>query len=325
MVAGSTLLSILAAVLFWACNAIQITQIAQQSSKWGSFDKSYYTQLNPDSIEFEWAEKYSARSLEYAAGFLKGAFWIVFSLPVVEMAWVLSRKGTRSLGCNIGIAVFALAGSWSKWFTAIFWNGIYISFIQLSKNFNLDDWLSTTLANQFDLDGEDGIGWRVLQVNYLVTRGLPVVVSAVEWLCLAVIFTLSFFSVMEWRKEDLSSFGGKWNALGLFIGILCLVEFILEIVGVEGQGLAWVFFILYSALVRLILVPTWIIILGFQLPMATSKEFDSINQLELSENQQQTKDNDEFQDALQPPSGPSSPPAEAFASAGSFEDVIVDQ
>jgi len=331
MVAGSTFLSLLAAALFWACNAIQITQIAQTSSELKSFDKSNYLQLIPESIAFEWVRKIDTRGLEYAAGFLKGAFWVVFSLPVVELAWVLSRKGTRSMGCNMGIMIFALAGSWSKWFTSIFWNGMYISFIQLAKNFNLEDWLNSRAAAQFGLDGEDGVGWRVLEVNYIVTRGLVVVVNAVEWVCLAIIFTLTFLSVKEWRKEDRSSFGGKWNSLGLFIGILAVIEFALEIVGVEGVGLAWVFYILYSALNRLILIPLWIIILGFQLPRATSKEFDSVDlavttELQLSEVQQQNEhhqppnftidgdDNCDDQNGLQPPTGPSSPPAEAFAS-----------
>jgi len=330
MVAGSTILCWTAAVLFWACNAIQITQIAQQASKWGATDRSSYMNLDRDIIEYEWFKRIDMRGLEYTSGFLKGAFWITFSLPIVEMAWVLSRRGTHSLGCNFGIMLFVLAGSWSKWFTSILWNGIYISFIQLANNFNLSTWLNADQIGDYQLDGEDGIGYRALEVNYLVTRGLVLIVNAVEWICLAVIFTLSFLSVMDWRKKDLNTFGGKWNALGLFIGILAAIEFVLEVVGVEGIQFAWVFFILYSALNRLILIPLWIIILGFQLPKATSKQFDSFNadngQLELSEMQQQSNQNhpsnftigDDADDGQQAPSGPSSPPAEAFAPANSL-------
>lgn len=321
---GSTYLCLFAAALFWACNAIQITQFVQQSPQWANFDKTNYLQLMPDNIASEWIRKADAQGLEYAAGFLKGAFWIVFTLPVVEMAWVLSCKGTRSLGCNAGIMIFALAGSWSKWFSAIFWNGMYISFIQLVTNFNLDTWLYSIHANQWGVDGEDGLGYRVMEVNYLITRGLVLIVNAVEWLCLAVIFLLTFFSVREWRKEDTNSFGGKWNALALFIGLLAIIQFILEIVGVEGVGFAWVFFILYSALNRLFLIPLWIIILGFQLPgAAASKQFASVataagGELELSEVNQPGNftidgETEDFEDALQPPTGPSSPPAAAFA------------
>lgn len=307
----------LAAALFWATNAIQIVQFVQQSSRWKDFDKKNYYQLIPQNIENEWDSKIDARALEYSAGFLKGAFWVVFTLPIVEMAWVLSRRGTRSLGCNVGIAIFALAGSWSKWFSAILWNGIYVAFVQLTTNFNLSNWLTPELAEQFNID-EDGIGWSTVETNYIVFRGMTLIVDAVDWLCLTIIFTLTFFSVKEWRKEDYSTFGGKWNALGLFIGLLCGIQFVLEIVGATGIKFSYVLFILYAILTRLALIPLWIIILGFQLTRAGAKEFDALDtrQLELSEvpNSNFTigDDDDDAGDAV--PAGPSSPPAEAFAS-----------
>lgn len=328
MLAGSTFLCLLAAALFWATNALQIVEMARQQSTWSSFDKTAYFKLLPDDIEYEWSRKMDVRGLDLSSTFIKAAFWIVFSFPVTEMAWVLSRNGTRSLGCNFGIMIFALAGSWSKWFTSIFWNGMYLSMVMLARRFNLDNWLDSEQARNYGVDGEDGIGWRTLEVNYIVTRGLMWVVDAAEWLCLAVIFTLTFFSVLEWRKEDQSSFGGKWNALGLFIAFVGLVEFGLVVAGAEGVGLAWLFFILYSALCRLILIPLWIIILGFQLPNATKQIGSFTSELELSEVQQLGNQSnlsnftidDDGAAGTQPFSGPSSPPAEAFAPAKSLSN-----
>jgi len=333
MVAGSTFLCLLAAALFWACNVIFIVEMAKKQSSWGEIDKETYFKLIADNIEIEWIRLMNLRGLDLSSEFLKGAFWIVFCLPIIEMAWILSRNGTRSLGCNFGIMIFALFGSWSKWFSSIFWNGMYISFIQLAKNFNLQNWLKSVQAYNYQID-EDGIGWKVLEVNYIVTKGMVWIVDAVEWICLAVIFTLTFFSVMEWRKEDQSTFGAKWNALGLFLGILAIIEFSLVLVGVEGSQVAWLFFSLYSALYRLILIPLWIIILGFQLPQASSKHFETFTGgLELSEMQELnnhsnpsnfTIDGDHEDDGLdgqQPVASPSSPPAEAFiASANAIVD-----
>eukprot|EP00533_Pseudo-nitzschia_delicatissima_P010576 CAMPEP_0116096854 /NCGR_PEP_ID=MMETSP0327-20121206/10401_1 /TAXON_ID=44447 /ORGANISM="Pseudo-nitzschia delicatissima, Strain B596" /LENGTH=319 /DNA_ID=CAMNT_0003588581 /DNA_START=122 /DNA_END=1081 /DNA_ORIENTATION=+ len=314
MAGGPIFLSMLAAALFWATNAVQITQYIMQSARWKEFDKEQYYSLIPANIADEWDAKYRQRALEYSSGFLKGAFWIVFSLPVIEMAWVLSRRGTRSLGCNVAIAVFCLAGSWSKWFSTILWTGIYISFIQLTNNFNLETWLTPELAEKFGLD-EDGIGWSAVEVNYLNYRGMTLIVDAADWLCLSIIFLLIFASVREWRKEDYTTFGGKWNSMGLFIGLLSGVQFILEIVGAAGIKFSYVLFILYALLLRLILIPLWIIIMGFQLSKASSKEFDGIDtrQLELSEVPASnfTIDDDDDDDV---PVGPLSPPAAAFAS-----------
>lgn len=328
MVAGSTVLCLLAAALFWACNAIFIVDMAKQQSSWKSIDQDVYMQLLPDNIEAEWIRVMNLRGLELSAEFLRGAFWIVFTIPIVEMAWILSKNGTRSLGCNFGIMIFAVAGSWSKWFSSIFWNGMYLSMIQLAKNFNLDNWLDSAQASNYNIDGEDGIGWRVLEMKNLVAKGMVWIVESVEWLCLAVIFTLTFFSVVEWRKEDQSTFGTKWNALGLFLGFLSAIEFVLMLVGVEGSGIAWLFFSLYSALCRLILIPLWLIILGFQLPKASSKHFESFQgglELEVQQPNNQSNPSNftidgEDEDDVAGVVSPSSPPKEAFASADTLAD-----
>jgi hypothetical protein len=323
MISGTTVLCIFCACLFWAVNAIEIVIGFQKSAQFSTIDRETYKQLLPDFIADDWYEKIDTRALYLASGFLKGTFWIVFCLPIIEMAWVLSKGGKCGLVWNLGIILFVLGGSWTKWFSAIFWNGMYISFLQISKNFNLDVWLSTLLAEQYQIDGEDGIGWRALEVNYMVSRGLVWIVNAVEWLCLAAIFSFTFVSVFQWRKTDETSFGAKWNALGLFIGMLAIVEFVAEIIGFEGYRVAWIFVVLYAALNRLILVPIWIIILGFQLPNASTKEVDTLfdesynnTELQLSEQQQQPQrraseftidDNDDTT-----PAGPTSPPAAAF-------------
>jgi len=328
MFSGTTILCCFCAILFWVCNALQIIVGMQRTSKW-TVDREVYYELLPDYILADWLNKVDTKSLELASEFIKGIFWIVFCLPIIEMAWILSKGGKRALVWNLGIMLFVLGGSWTKWFSAIFWSGMYICFFQVAAYFNLENWLNSELANQFNID-EDGIGWRVLEVNYMVSRGLVWIVNSVEWVCLAAIFSFTFVSVFQWRKEDDTSFGAKWNALGLFIGLLALVEFASEMVGFEGYKVAWIFVVLYAALNRLILIPVWIIILGFQLPKANTKAFDTFDEgygdttapeLQLSENESQQRqqrrpsqftigEDDEIQGGQA--SGPTSPPAEAF-------------
>jgi len=288
MVALSTVLCFTAAALFWACNALQIIIGVHKSSTWKSANQNSYMQLMPDDIVDEWVSRENVSALEFASGILNGIFWIVFTLPIIEMAWILSRGGTESIALNCGILLFVLAGAWTKWFSNVFWNGMYLSLLMMAKNFNLDDWMSSLQDAQYQLDGEDGIGWRVLEVNYLASKGLVWIVNAAEWVFLTGVFTMSFVSVLKWRKHDQTTFGAKWNALGLFIGLISAVDFVAEMIGVEGFKIAWIFVVLYASLTRLILIPLWIIILGFQLPEATSKAFDSGESgIEMAELQQE--------------------------------------
>jgi len=329
MISGTTLLCCFCALLFWVCNVLEIIVGIRRTSNWTT-DKEVYQELLPDYIVADWMNKLDTKSLELASGFIKGIFWIAFCLPIIEMSWILSKGGTRALVWNMGIILFVLGGSYTKWFSTIFWNGMYISFHQTAEYFNLEDWrksLSPELASQY-FDGEDQIGWRVLEVNFIVARGLVWIVNSVEWVCLAAIFSFTFVSVVQWRKEDDTSFGAKWNALGLFIGLLALVEFASEMVGFQVYKIAWIFVVLYAALNRLILIPVWIIILGFQLPNANTKSFDTFDEayddttapeVQLSQNQQRqqrrpsqfTIDEDDDVQGGQA-SGPTSPPAEAF-------------
>jgi len=332
MPALSTILCVLAAVLYWTFSALSIYLNVQKGAVWAKANADTYKMLVPENIEYEWALKERARGIEFTIGFLNAVFWIVFCIPVIEMAWILSRNGTRSLPTNFGIVLFAMAASWTKWFSNIFWNGMYVSMTLLAKRFNLDNWMPEIQDLQYQLEDEDGVGWRCLELNYIVSKGLVWLVNGVEWIFLSAIFVLTFLSVREWRQFDQASFGGKWNALGLFIGLLCLIEFITEIVGFMGYKLAWVFVVLYAGLTKLILIPTWILILGFQLPNATSKEFDTsvmagTGELELAEERQQRPaaftiddDQNENEDDDMVDVGPASPPAEAFTAVSSLTD-----
>lgn len=326
MVALSTILCFFAAALFWTCNALEIVIGVTKSGMWQNADQNAYLQLLPDDLVSEWVNRESLSRVEFASHITSGIFWVVFIIPVIEMAWILSRGGTESMGLNTAIMIFVLAGNLTKWFTTVFWNGMHLSLLMMARNFNLDDWLSSLQDAQYQLDGEDGMGWRVLEVLFLAAKGLVWIVNAAEWFCLAGVFILSFFSVLKWRKHDESTFGAKWNALGLFIGLVSAVDFIAEIIGVEGYKIAWIFVVLYSSLTKLILIPLWIIILGFQLPLATSKAFDSgVGEVEMAEEPQDGQDQrpapftiDEDDDVGEgegdDPNGPTSPPPEAFSS-----------
>jgi hypothetical protein len=129
--------------------------------------------------------------------------------------------------------------------------------------------------------------------------------------------------VYNWRKDELTSFSPRWNALGLFIGILSFIEFAAEIIRFEGYKFATPIVLLYASLSRIILIPAWILSLGFQLPKATAKHFETHVPYDLEElamleqveppTPQFTIDDDDSKSGLAPPSGPASPPAEAFA------------
>jgi hypothetical protein len=242
--------------------------VSRKNHERDQFTRESYELLDPTIIEVRWIFRDDEKALFYASGFINGLFWIIFCIPICEMAWILTSGGKRTLGANVGIAVFAIGGAITEWISHLFWVGTSTTSLLLAKDFNLKDWLRADIATLMDIDGDDGLGWRTLEVNHIVTSGMIWIVGAFEWLALTGLFTLTFVSVWGWRKEEETSFGPRWNALGLFIGLLCILEFAAEIVRFEGFKWAGPFVVLYAAINRLILIPAWIIALGYQLPRA---------------------------------------------------------
>jgi hypothetical protein len=68
---------------------------------------------------------------------------------------------------------------------------------------------------------------------------------------------------------------GIWLArLGLLIGILCLFDFIADILRVESWSTFSKFAVLISVVNMLVLLPVWLVMLSFQLPAAQPKYSD---------------------------------------------------
>mmetsp|Transcript_16828 Transcript_16828/g.40735 ORF Transcript_16828/g.40735 Transcript_16828/m.40735 type:complete len:366 (-) Transcript_16828:1233-2330(-) len=266
---------LLSAVLFWASSATIIAMVVQrQKDAQNEFTREEYTSLDPSVIEARWIFREDEKTLFYASGFLNGIFWIVFCIPICEMAWILTRGGSRAVGASVGIGLFAVGGALTEWISHLFWVGTTTTSLLLSAEFNLDDWLRDDIATLLEIDGSDGLGWRTLEINHVATSGMIWIVGSFEWLALTGLFTLTFVSVYGWRKEDETSFSPRWNAMGLFIGLLCIIEFVFEILRFEGVKWTGPFIVLYAIINRIILIPAWIISLGYQLPLARRKALE---------------------------------------------------
>eukprot|EP00536_Pseudo-nitzschia_multiseries_P002111 jgi/Psemu1/251336/estExt_Genewise1Plus.C_280066 len=355
----------LAAIFFVIGNSLTITYYVKEYQR-NHFDYYKYVALDPGYIQVEWGFRILNRPLYLSAGILNVIAWFFLMFPIVHLSWILSQGGTKWIGLHIAIGVLILTGSLTEWISHVLYIGASMTSQLMAREFNLDNWITSSSEDEIGwrtlemthvvtygfISAIGAIEWlilsfvmelfcydffqnpinyvlnqsSILEVLFLAAKGLVWIVNAAEWFCLAGVFILSFFSVLKWRKHDESTFGAKWNALGLFIGLVSAVDFIAEIIGVEGYKIAWIFVVLYSSLTKLILIPLWIIILGFQLPLATSKAFDSgVGEVEMAEEPQDGQDQrpapftiDEDDDVGEgegdDPNGPTSPPPEAFSS-----------
>ena len=249
---------LLAASTFTAANVMKIIYYIKERNR--EFDWEKYTQLDEEFLEQDWNFRLSKQGLFLSSGFLNAFTWIVLSIPVISMAWLLSRNGKQAIMLNVSIGILAIGGAIVEWLSNLFWMGMYSASKQMVLNFNLDTWL---------ISSGDGLGWKTLEVNHIVDSGFIWFTDAFEWICLTGIFFCTFLSVRKWRMTvDRTSFGARWNGLTLFVSLLSLAEFVAQVLRFEGFRTAGRISLIYGAINRLILIPAWILALGVQLPRA---------------------------------------------------------
>lgn len=253
---------LIAVVLFFTGNLLIFIFYAQESRR-EHFDYDEYVQLDPELLQKEWEFRVSQRPKFLAAGIINALGWFFFSFPMIQLAWILSQRGAKSLWIHIAIAILALTGSFTEWISRFLYIGSSMATELLYKDFNLDNWIGG--------NADDGIGWRTLEIVHVVTSGLILFIDAFEWMALCLILLLVHISVRRWRVVDSTTFGCCWNSLGLFIALLSLLDFVAEVLRLDGFQLFGTVAFVYSFFNRLIFLPIWLIMLGCKLPYAAMK------------------------------------------------------
>jgi hypothetical protein len=252
---------VLSALLFMAGNALLITYYVREYNR-PHFDYDTYVSLDPAYIQEEWEFRIEHRPKYLAAGLLNAFAWFFFMFPMVQLSWILSQGGAKWISLHLAIGLLALAGSFTEWISRFLYIGTTMATELLATQFNLDAWITT----------DDQIGWRSLEVTHVVTYGLVSFIDAFEWIILFIIFTLVHISVKRWRRQvDSTTFGACWNALGLFVALFCLLDFIAEVMRLVGFTSFGKIAFWYSSVNRLLLLPGWLLLLGCRLPVAGVK------------------------------------------------------
>lgn len=259
-------LCLLSALCFFVGNVITIVYYAvdyRHANLNENFDD--YLDLDPGYVKSRWGFRGDAFPMYISAGVINTLAWFLFMFPVVQLSWILSQGGTKWISLHVAMGIFVLTGSLTEWIASFLYIGSSMTAQLLVNNFNLENWISENSA--------DNIGWRTLEVTHIVSFGLVSIVGAIEWILMAVIMMIIHISIRRWQREvDQTTFGACWNALGLFISLFCILEFVTEVLRLNGsnryfnQLAFW-----YSAVLRLVFVPTWLLILGMRLSYASLK------------------------------------------------------
>jgi hypothetical protein len=248
--------SVVAAILFVISNILDFVYTKRFKDR-SHFNYTAFIEMDPTFIEEEYQFLSENRSLELAAGTLNSMAWFALMIPVVQVAWIQSCSGTRQLGMHVTIMALALGGAFIEFISRLLLIGTSAAAEWISISFNLDNWTGE--------NSNDKIGWRTLHLSHIVVRGMITWVDAAEWLSLFGITVLLFVSIYR-QKERI--FSMPWASVGLAMGLLALVDFAADILRLESWRTFSDIALWATMINRIILLPVWLLWLGYQLPKA---------------------------------------------------------
>jgi len=242
------------AFCFVIANVLGIVVIVEDSLS-PSYDELGLQNLDVGYIKNRWEHRRAVAPLQQAAHLFNMCAWLFMAIPILQLAWALSRGGKRKVGIHTAIAAFAISGVISEVLARLLSFGIWGSSRWISESFNLSSWMSNGNGSY---NSGDGIGWKVLEINYFIMDGLLDWVDAFEWICLFSILVLIYFSVGTQMVEHrvLSMW---WTRLGLVIAFLSFVDFSADLLRLE-EWRSFAQFAIFVAIVNTcFLLPVWLL------------------------------------------------------------------
>jgi hypothetical protein len=250
---------IIAAIFFVVGTLMRLVAFVRYINR-KHFDAYERQDLRPSHIEKEWQYRRDESGLVATYNCLNAMAWVILAIPMLQVAWALSRGGQRKVRTHGAIVGFALTGIITELISRLLSFGGKSSALWISSSFNLDVWLP-----QGTYVESDKIGWRALEVTYLIANGMTTFIDAFEWVCLSVILVLIAYSVGSMQDRV---FNVWWSRFGLLIAFLCVFDLVGAIVLLYDQHTYTLFAVSISVINMLIFLPVWLTMLAIQLPKA---------------------------------------------------------
>jgi len=243
---------VISAFCFVVSNALGIAVTVQRMLHSRNNSRNVYgnmIQLNADWIQRRWEHERKIAPLERTSHIFNAAAWLFFLTPVIQLAWGLSRGGKRKIGIHGALVAFAILGCTTEILSRLLLFGAWGSASWISQSFTLTSWSNSN----------DAIGWKTLEVVFMILNGMINWVDAFEWICLFVIMSLLYYSIGTQLSERRALSLG-WGRLGLVIAFLCVLDFAADLLKVTVEWRTFQNMAIISTIINTcILLPLWLL------------------------------------------------------------------
>lgn len=225
------------------------------------WDQYKYSQLDPAFLLMDWEWRRENRQLEVAGKMITAVSWVIMTAPVLQVCVVQSLGGDRQLWLHSACVLIAMGGAIMEITAQLMHLGAFNAADWVSIEFTLTNWMSQTTGKT------DYIGYQALEVCWRIAAGLTLWVDSIEYLALAAMFLLIFWSTYSLGSMP-QSIGIGLGGFAFFIGVLSLADFVAYVVRFKFWATASLVGRMISVLNRVIFIPLWFIVLSCYLPQA---------------------------------------------------------
>jgi len=256
---------ILCLLCFLLSSILQIVTVVEEAAiaKKAFNNSQKWHSLNPEYLQDLWEERRDARIFQSPLAIINALAWFSLVLPVCQTAYLLSAGGKRMLGLHVSIAALVLAGSMAELLTHLMTIGFNSSIRWVVSRFNLTDW-------GVSQSGNDGVGWRVIEILQIVGKGMILWVDAFEWMALALITFFIALSIKSNVKAN-PTFTPLFSRLSVGLAIFSFLSFSTTVFKLSDVFIWFPLSISLTAVTMLILLPIWLFLLSGYLPAAKAK------------------------------------------------------
>jgi len=230
--------------------------------------------LDSKYIENLWKSRRMPHSkMRAVSDLLEALGFLVLILPVLQVALVLSERGKRKLRLHLLMALVAILGFFMEALSNLFVIGAQISLDWIARDFNLTTWS----------DSDDGLGWKVIMIVDVVTRGMMKWTGAFEY---AVLGSILLITVVSASSSPKTPFPHSWVSLTLLVGCMCYFDFVFSIFRLLEWDVTVSIPLFICKVGTQVLFPVWLLVLSFLLPDAVDTiTMEDVNQVNADPNE----------------------------------------
>merc|ERR1719491_1414600 len=145
-------------------------------------DFSYrsWTSLDPDYLKQSFESKSSRFIFDDVVSLLSSISFVALFVPIFQVSWMLSHGGNHRTINHLFIFLLCVSGGLSELMASLMMTGLRHTLHWSSKS--VVDWGLRQGDTSYDdeIHTDDGVGWRSLEIVYMMNIGLVTWVDAFE-------------------------------------------------------------------------------------------------------------------------------------------------